>query len=309
MKYAKVVNLYEKQISVILPNNWTDDDILCPIHRCDLEVHRVKISFERKSKDYTYDMLYCPKCNEYLIHKCMYNENKTLFDYKAGPFIVKKDIKVSKLHNTSKPASPSIKRAGIKTVSLLEECTKFEYDRDHDIHYLYDYIPSRYWNSRPDDLTITKKILNLKDGYTDDINFFSKKLNPAMEELFLGTDMYFQDLFFLSVPSHKAYKSGSMNPVIENICTYLRLEGYKVHNICDRLVRIKDHPKLSYGGDRSVESHLETISFKYAPDIKDKFVFLFDDIFTSGNSLKACEELIMDSGSEYVFKITVGKTI
>jgi len=74
------------------------------------------------------------------------------------------------------------------------------------------------------------------------------------------------------------------------------------------LVRHKPIAKLATGGNRNIAVHLSSIEVAEPMRIKNKVVWLLDDVMTSGNSLIACQKLLIDAGAAKVHMLALGKT-
>ena len=75
------------------------------------------------------------------------------------------------------------------------------------------------------------------------------------------------------------------------------------------LQRTKSIDKLAWGGRRDKQIHLETISTVENMDITDNIILLMDDVTTTGNSLYACKEVLMEKGAKQVEMFALGKAI
>uniref|UniRef100_A0A1X7UYQ1 Phosphoribosyltransferase domain-containing protein n=1 Tax=Amphimedon queenslandica TaxID=400682 RepID=A0A1X7UYQ1_AMPQE len=69
-------------------------------------------------------------------------------------------------------------------------------------------------------------------------------------------------------------------------------------------------PKSTEGGPgaRDQTRHEETIEVSVPEKMKDKEVFIFDDVWTSGATLRACKEVAIAAGAASVKLFAVGKT-
>ena len=67
--------------------------------------------------------------------------------------------------------------------------------------------------------------------------------------------------------------------------------------------------KLATGGDRKKEVHMKSISAVEDLDITGDIVLLMDDVTTTGNSLYACKEILMQCGALNVEMFALGKAI
>jgi adenine/guanine phosphoribosyltransferase-like PRPP-binding protein len=93
-----------------------------------------------------------------------------------------------------------------------------------------------------------------------------------------------------------------------------RYEYYKVFEESKRIdgstliERFKSIESAHGGGKRSVSLHLNSIRIKNADLVKDREVWLIDDVVTTGSSLTACKTLLMRSGAKNVKCLAIGKT-
>lgn len=107
------------------------------------------------------------------------------------------------------------------------------------------------------------------------------------------------------VPSHTA---GDMNDSgLANIARRLAKEG-RVDRV-DYLLRTQTVSKLATGGNRELFVHLNSISVNPNMQIKGEVVLLVDDVTTSGNSLRACQQILLENGATRVGLLALGKSI
>lgn len=74
------------------------------------------------------------------------------------------------------------------------------------------------------------------------------------------------------------------------------------------LIRYRTIDKLSTGGDRSLETHWQSIKVVNKEIIKGKKLLLIDDVSTTGNSLNVCQELLISAGAKSVKSFVLAKT-
>ena len=74
------------------------------------------------------------------------------------------------------------------------------------------------------------------------------------------------------------------------------------------LVRTVAIEKLATGGNRSVQTHLQSISIMQPELFQGRDTLLLDDITTTGNSLIACQQLLLQAGARRVQRMAFGKT-
>jgi hypoxanthine phosphoribosyltransferase len=75
------------------------------------------------------------------------------------------------------------------------------------------------------------------------------------------------------------------------------------------LRRYRSIDKLALGGSRELATHTSSIEVINSHLIKNKNVLLVDDISTTGNSLRACKELLLKAGARKVKCVALGKTV
>ena len=187
---------------------------------------------------------------------------------------------------------------------------------DRDIYYLTDYYGV---NSIHDEIT-----QDIYQGFKEKKeNYYSKKYRnnySHMVSFATGMLLYENDIpknrcGVFVVPSSK--KGKWSNSICEGIIPLLERKGYRIFS--KGLERVTDHPKQAQGGDRSMESNLNTIEAKISYDEivygrqEDalSYAIIFDDITTSGSSFAACRKLLaeaLDISEEDIFCIAVGKT-
>jgi predicted amidophosphoribosyltransferase len=138
-------------------------------------------------------------------------------------------------------------------------------------------------------------ILDLKQKKESAIQLFFKELNPMIES----------GIAIAVVPSHdpdSTLQSG----------IYKLAQELANNNRIDATHCLKRHTKirkLSHGGDRNIGIHLQSIRVENNYLIQKQAVCLLDDISTTGNSLEACRQLLLQAGAKMVKCIALGKTV
>lgn len=187
---------------------------------------------------------------------------------------------------------------------LSSQYTKVYHEIDYNnIMYLYDYFP---WDNgqNPKIDKITNTLLNLKhvdqQRRSPAVRFFSKVLTNSKITCLLDDT---QKVFCI-VPSHTAGNvSAGLTELIGNIC-----DRYGFLNQNNYLRRHKSVPKAATGGPRNQEIHIDSIQVTHPEQVRDKTVYLFDDITTTGSSLIACKSLLLTAGADRVVMIALGQT-
>jgi predicted amidophosphoribosyltransferase len=139
------------------------------------------------------------------------------------------------------------------------------------------------------------KILDLKDGSDHAIAHFLKELDGLISP----------GVAIAVVPSHDPAKT---NSGIRRLAQALAgSKGRKDASHC--LVRHTKIVKLAGGGDRSIDTHLGSIRIEDPVTPSFENVILLDDVSTSGNSLLACQKILLDNDAARVQCLALGRTI
>jgi hypoxanthine phosphoribosyltransferase len=149
-----------------------------------------------------------------------------------------------------------------------------------------------------DDLDFTwyrSKIWNLKHCEPSALEAFADCISSN-----LGNDF---DCLAV-IPSHH---TGIDASGIRSLCKEIS-KRMKLVDATSCLIRHETIDKLSTGGDRNIERHLNSIKVVDKELIEGKKVLLFDDVTSTGNSLKACKELLESAGAKAVKCFALGKT-
>jgi predicted amidophosphoribosyltransferase len=140
----------------------------------------------------------------------------------------------------------------------------------------------------------SKRILDLKSMSNVGLAYFQDLLEPLLAE----------GIAIASVPSHDPQKAFNG---VRHLAGRLSRTGKRV-DASQCLVRIKKIEKLAAGGSRQVDVHLNSIEVKSGNLIQARPVLLLDDVTTSGNSLKACRQLLVAAGASAVQCVALGET-
>ena len=171
------------------------------------------------------------------------------------------------------------------------------------IYYIHPYYPKGDRSFG----VLSRAILSYKDGKPDAVTEFSTDLENALDEFEKEERVEILGRTIMTVPSHEEYY---WSHSLVATAGYLSVV-YNLHNASMGLVRTKRHDKLAYGGDRSINSHLESIEVD--PDcynkIKGHDIIVLDDVTTTGNSLRACKKILEDKGARDVILVSIARTI
>ena len=87
------------------------------------------------------------------------------------------------------------------------------------------------------------------------------------------------------------------------------LIGGNIKDGRDLLKRTTKVSKAAHGGPRDQSLHEETIKVTDRSKVKDKVVYIIDDVWTTGSTLRACASLMRKAGASGVKLLAVGKTV
>lgn len=172
---------------------------------------------------------------------------------------------------------------------------------ENGFHYFGEY--HKYWlrtdvcNPNFDDFS--NKILDLKNGKPEAVDYFLSYLGK-----YLNIE---SQCTIVCIPSHTSYGYGKSKEIIGKLCKMK--PNFKDGSSC--LNRFKTIQKLAHKGDRSMSVHLESIELVHRELLSGQNVIILDDIITSGNSMKACRQIIQDNIKDVgiVMCVAFGKTV
>lgn len=142
--------------------------------------------------------------------------------------------------------------------------------------------------------TFSGRILDLKDKKQSGIVYFYSIVEPLIRK----------DVALVTVPSHDPSKAvNGIRELAQRICIDdPRIDATEV------LVREKKVEKLAHGGSRGSDNHLKTVIAKSPHLIRGRKVLLLDDVVSTGNSLRACKQILLSAGARAVHCTALGKT-
>ena len=157
----------------------------------------------------------------------------------------------------------------------------------------------RYWN--PDKTRnqafdmFSGRILDVKEKKERGIAYFFQQLD---EEIC-------KDVSVCVVPSHT--KGATNDSGIAELARRLARND-RVDKV-DYLVRSKTIDKLAYGGCSNIRVQLESISVNPNMTVEGDVVLIVDDVTTSGASLEACRNILLEHGARRVAMLALGQSV
>lgn len=171
--------------------------------------------------------------------------------------------------------------------------------RNYNIYYLFDYYPI----SRVHDC-FSKMIfdeIKCRNEETDICEAFCR----AFETSRVATP-HIYGIFVVPSSTARSWNAKLVNYVVPRLVNSMGFIDCSHY-----ILRHTTHDKQAFGGDRSVQSNLKTISLQYVLPPNLKGAVIIDDITTSGNIFEACTELLCQAGltRDKIYCIAIGGTI
>lgn len=192
------------------------------------------------------------------------------------------------------------------------------------VYYMNDYVPEEKRSYYDDDLVdFSKRLIGYKNDNDDySLNLFSQDLIKFIILTSQNKFNHFSKLALIAVPSSKVEKTNNSIKksidIIEKLYNNGELESEfdfkkEIINYKDLLKRIKDVPTAHLGeGRASCEEHIDSIECMQKDlSNEDTAYIVLDDITTTGDSMKACNEVLLENGvnAKNIFNIAIGATV
>jgi hypothetical protein len=138
------------------------------------------------------------------------------------------------------------------------------------------------------------RVLDLKENKAVGVTYFFDYMRPKLKK----------PQAIAVVPSHDPAKApGGLQSLAGKLAN-----GCGMIDAAAALIRHTKITKLADGGDRSLNVHLNSIHVPDAQLIAGRKVLLIDDVMTSGNSLLACRQILLEAGAAEVLSLALGRT-
>ena len=167
------------------------------------------------------------------------------------------------------------------------------------VSYLIDYHPWHDGNNPNFDKN-SSMILDFKKGKQSTIQYFAIMINNDF-------NMDWDNFCCVAAPSSDLTKTNT--PVHELIRQLVSLR-HGLQDCSGVLIRTKGKD-CTKGWNRSILKHLNSIAINRnsSVDIYGKNVLLFDDVITTGNTIRACVQKLLDGGAKKVAVLTLARTV
>lgn len=142
---------------------------------------------------------------------------------------------------------------------------------------------------------ISGLILDVKEKKEKALNYFYNALSSEFEH----------GITICVVPSHSACDTNQSGIAV----LARRLASEERIDKVDFILRKQTIDKLATGGERDIFVQKNSLYVNPNMTVSGDVILLVDDVSTSGNSLIACKELLLESGAERVAMFALGKSL
>ena len=182
-------------------------------------------------------------------------------------------------------------------------------------HALHKYIPTKYYSQASDeDIIISRRILDYKDGVKYAFEFFTDELQDSLIRIAEESD--YNSFALVAVPTSTAGRipttAASISQIVDNIMAG-RLSKKTFLDCSSALARIQTVPKAHLVPPEArldASQHAQTIACTEEDLPRDSLYILIDDIITRGAHMRACRNVLMNSGipEENFYYLSIGYT-
>lgn len=107
-----------------------------------------------------------------------------------------------------------------------------------------------------------------------------------------------------AIPGHQAHSISQGLVAL----THAIAEQLYIVALPSLLIRTKSIEKLSHGGNRSIQIHYKSMTVADRHNVRGKSILLIDDVRTTGHSLTAGANLLLEAGAKAVHILAIGQT-
>lgn len=196
--------------------------------------------------------------------------------------------------------TPSDADTMIRNKSILENLTRFlnpvsDWDKVKGIphYFFYWYYPKKFHDITAASENARRLVWDFKDGFSKAhvCSIVKEKLRSTF-----GSDC--SELTFVCIPASSAHKNENRYKAFsEDVCRELGMTS-----AFDKIKVIRDAVPHHLGGDGAAEYAIEHTFFS------GKKVVLFDDVVTTGRSVKCFKDILESYGATVICALSIGRT-
>lgn len=190
---------------------------------------------------------------------------------------------------------------------------------DTGIFYLHDYIPTRNFSIHSaDEVAMSKKIWDYKNGEADALNVFTNELMQAIAEI--SRNMVSNKIGLVAVPPSKVNKESTIRTSIWNMENWYKQGKTKeifgcnkeIHDYGNLIVRSSDISTAHEGQRATYDEQMESITCTKSrlSTLWTTFIIL-DDVTTLGTSMDVCRDILIANGAidRYIYRMAIARTL
>lgn len=187
------------------------------------------------------------------------------------------------------------------------------------IYYLHDYIPVKQFRYHSEEeIAISKKIWQYKDGDADALNVFTNELMCAVATIANGIRS--DKIGLVAVPPSKVNKPSTVRTSIWNMVNWYNQGIVRTNFGCGKsfydystlLTRVSDISTAHEGVRASYDEQMDSIACSRNNLSKYWTAFvILDDVTTKGTSMDVCRDILLEHGAkeQYIIRMAIARTV
>ena len=172
--------------------------------------------------------------------------------------------------------------------------------------YLREYKPRNRYGPTAEG----SEILSFKDGNVNGLNIFEPYVRSFINAILthsIERKILMSDVCLIALPGHVEGPARETNPFRRIFIKYPDLMERDLSSKLTRNKTMQDHSSRTK--NYVVSDHEDSFDFNDGKMLHDKFVIVFDDIYTSGATMWGAINKLKLSEPKFIFFITIGKTV